>query len=265
MCLSNDPSVFDIINLFHLHWFLNRDWLLSFITSAQRSESGRIKWVEFLPDGHVHLVRSAFKLIPPTPSIPTAKIKWYMFAFIIEFLNRERLYADLFAPSPPRKVCKRTRKPRDTGPQRPAGGQAIDAMALDAENQDPALEAPPSLMEPSFATVASPPPSFPLSPSAVQPALRTYMEPAGRSVGLFWTPTPLAGQKHTLTPSPPTLPPTSLPTSPPPPINTHLMDAPADWRNWIKARQDKGKAMRVRLEDIEAAAQALAPPFFPPL
>ena len=148
MRLSNDPSVFDIVNLFRLCWFLNRDWLLSFVASAQRSESGRIEWVEFLPDGHVHLVYSAFKLVPPSPSVPAAKIKRCMFAFIIEFLNRERLYADFFAPSPPRKVCKRTRKPRDTGPKLPAGGQAVDAMALDAEDQDPSSEAPPSLQPP---------------------------------------------------------------------------------------------------------------------
>ena len=148
MHLSNDPSVFDIVNLFRLHWFLNRDWLLSFIASTQRSELGHTKWVEFLPNGHVHLVRSAFKLVPPSPSVPAAKIKRCMFAFIIEFLNREWLYADFFAPSPPWKVRKRTHKPWDTGPQPPAGGQAVDAMALNAEDQDPSLEAPPSLQPP---------------------------------------------------------------------------------------------------------------------
>ena len=299
MRLSNDPSVFDIVNLFRLRWFLNRDWLLSFVASAQRSESGRIEWVEFLPNGHVHLVRSAFKLVPPSPSIPAAKIKRCMFSFIIEFLNRKRLYADFFAPSPPRKIRKRTRKPRDTGPQPPAGRQAVDAMALDAVDQAPLSEAPPSLqpplelvqgtssgtsttsasavikrnppglaealMDPSFVTAASPLPSLTPSPSAFSPALRTYMEHAGRTIGLFRTPSPLAGQKHALTPSPPQLPPSTLPTSPLPPIGSLLASAPADWRNWIKARRfQKGKAMRVRLEDIEAAAQALAPPFSPP-
>ena len=213
MRLSNDPSVFDIVNLFRLRWFLNRDWLLSFVASAQRSESGRIEWVEFLPDGHVHLVRSAFKLVPPTPLVPAAKIKRCMFAFIIEFLNRERLYANFFAPSPPRKICKRTRKPQDTGPQPPAEGQAVNAMALDAEDKDPSLEPPPSLqptpglvrgtplgasttsasavikrkppgppealMEGSDLFTASPLPSLTPSPSAVRPALCTYMEPAG--------------------------------------------------------------------------------------
>ena len=157
MRLSNDPSVFDIVNLFHLHWFLNRDWLLSFVASTQRSESGRIEWVEFLPDGHVHLVCSAFKLVPPSPSVPAAKIKRCMFAFIIEFLNWERLYADFFGPSPLRKVYKRTRKPRDTGPKPPAGGQAVDAMALDAEDQDPSSEGPPSLQPPLEVVQRTPP------------------------------------------------------------------------------------------------------------
>ena len=300
MRLSNDPSVFDIVNLFRLRWFLNRDWLLSFVTSAQRSESGRIEWVEFLPDGHVHLVRSAFKLVPPSPSVPAAKIKRCMFAFIIEFLNRERLYADFFAPSPPRKVRKRVRKPRDTGPQPPAGGQAVDAMALDAEDQDPASEDPPSLqlttavvrgtslgtsttsasavvkrnppglaealMEPSFVTAASPPPSLPLSLSAIQPALRTYVEPAGRSIGQFRTPPPLAGQKHALTPSPPSLLPlVPLPTSPPPPIGTKVgpKKLAPDWRDWIRQRQQAARERNgwVTQEDLDVAvALASSPP-----
>ena len=301
MHLSNDPSVFDIVNLFHFCWFLNRDWLLSFVASAQRSESGRIEWVEFLPNGHVHLVCSAFKLVPPSPSVPAAKIKRCMFAFIIEFHNRERLYTDFFAPSPPWKVRKRTRKPRDTGPQPPAGGQAVDAMALDAEDQDPASEAPPSLqpplevvrrnpckgrsstsasaivkrkppglaealMEPSLGASASPLPSLTPFPSVLSPALRTYMEPAGRSIGLFRMPTPLAGQKHSLTPSPPSLPPSNLLTSPPPPVGLRVHQASTDWRDWIKqCHQDaRGIHAVVTQEDVNAAAQALAPPFSPP-
>ena len=296
MRLSSDPSVFDIVNYFRLRWFLNRDWLLTFIASAQRSESGRIEWVEFLPDGHVHLVRSAFKLVPPTPSIPAAKIKWCMFSFIIEFLNQERLYADFFAPLPPRMARKRARKPRDTGPKPPAGGQAVDAMALDAEDRDPTSEAPPSLqstpavvwgtslgtsttsasavvkrnpsgpprasMEPSFATPASPPPSNPPSLSVFSPALRTYVEPAGRLISQFRTPSPLAGQKHALTPSPPSLPP--IPTSPPPTVGNIIGVIPDDWRDWIAARRQSKKVLRVRQEDIDAAAQALDPPFSPP-
>ena len=298
MRLSNDPSVFDIVNYFRLRWFLNRDWLLSFIASAQHSKSGRIEWVEFLPNGHVHLVRSAFKLVPPSPSIPAAKIKRCMFSFIIEFLNQERLIADFFVPPPLRKARKRTRKPRDTGPQPPAGGQAVDAMALDTEDQDPSLEAPPSLqlplelvqgmssgtsttsasavvkrnppglvdalMEPSFVTAASPPPSHPPSLSAFAPVLRTYVEPAGRSIGLFHSVTPLAGTKHSLTPSPPSLPPSNLPTSPPPPVGTHLWDAPEDWRAWIQARKFRKGKGKVTSENLETAAQALAPPFPPP-
>ena len=192
-----------------------------------------------------------------------------MFSFIIEFLNREWLYADFFVPPPPQKIRKRTRKPRDTGPQPPAGGQAVDAMALDAVDQDPASEAPPSLqpplevvwrnprkgrsstsasavvkrnplglaealMEPSVASTASPLPSLTPSPSADQPALRTYMEPAGRTVGLFRTPSLLAGQKHSLTPSPPSLPPSYLPTSPPPPVGLRIHLASCNWRDWIK-------------------------------
>ena len=71
-------------------------------------------------------------------------------------------------------------------------------------------------MEGSDLSAASPLPSLTPSPPAIQPALRTYVEPAGRSIGLFRTPPPLAGQKHPLTPSPPSiLPLVPLPTSPP--------------------------------------------------
>ena len=190
----------------------------------------------------------------------------------------------------------------DTGPTPPAGGQAIDAMALDAEDQDPSSEAPPSLqpplelvrgtpsgasttsasavvkrnspglagalMEPSFVTAASPPPSYPPSTSAIQPALRTYVEPAGRSIGQFRTPPPLAGQKHALTPSPPSLLPlVPLPTSPPPPVGFkvgHKRLAP-DWRDWIRQRRRAARQAdgRITQEDLDAAAAHTSSP--PPL
>ena len=121
-------------------------------------------------------------------------------------------------------------------------------------------------MEPSLGTSAPPLPSLTPSPSVLSPALRTYMEPAGRSIGLFRTPTLLAGQKHSLTPSPPSLPPSNLPTSPPPPIGLQVYQASTDWRDWIKQRHQDARGIRavVTQEDVDAAAQALAPPFSPP-
>ena len=126
-------------------------------------------------------------------------------------------------------------------------------------------------MEPSFVTAASPPPSYPPSTSVLSPALRTYVEPAGRSIGLFRMPTPLAGQKHSLTPSPPSSAPAVLPTSPPPIVGQVLIhqSVPADWRDWIRSRHEASqKTARVSQEDLDVAAAALAssspPPSLPP-
>src|SRR5260221_4634623 len=97
MSLPTDPSVFDILALFRSCWFLSRDWLLSFIASAQRTDGGPIDWVEFTPAGHSHLVRCALKL---TPSIPAAKVKRVMFVFILKVLNGDGPRAPFFAPPP---------------------------------------------------------------------------------------------------------------------------------------------------------------------
>src|SRR5260221_14557807 len=71
MSLPTDLSVFNILVLFRSCWFLLRDWLVSFIASAQQTDSSPIDWVEFTPAGHSHLVHCALKL---APSIPIAKV-----------------------------------------------------------------------------------------------------------------------------------------------------------------------------------------------
>jgi hypothetical protein len=48
-------SLFDILNIFHAHWFLNRDHLIVNILSTQKSKTGHI-WVNFQPPFHTHLV-----------------------------------------------------------------------------------------------------------------------------------------------------------------------------------------------------------------
>ena len=60
------PSVEDLcLRTFCSCWFLDRDWLISFVTSAQRAKpDAPITWVEFMPKGHTHLVRSTLKLVP---------------------------------------------------------------------------------------------------------------------------------------------------------------------------------------------------------
>ena len=37
---GKEPSVFDVLNIFHSHWFLNRDHLIVNVLSAQKTEDG---------------------------------------------------------------------------------------------------------------------------------------------------------------------------------------------------------------------------------
>ena len=60
---------------FHACWYLDKDWLVSFVASTQcMKPDSPITWVEFMPKGHMHLVRSALKLVPVTKNLPLAKI-----------------------------------------------------------------------------------------------------------------------------------------------------------------------------------------------
>ena len=95
MSLPADLSVFDILNLFRCYWFLSRDWLVSLVTTAQWTDGLSIDWVEFLPMVHTHLVWYAIKL---APSVPTAKVKQVMFAFLLKVLNGDGPALSFFAP-----------------------------------------------------------------------------------------------------------------------------------------------------------------------
>src|SRR6267142_2905504 len=82
---DHELSVFDILNIFWTHWFLNRDHLIANVLSAQKSEEGRYSWVDFQPPFHTHLVQRARALLPPL--CPMAKGKKVMFVFILEVLD----------------------------------------------------------------------------------------------------------------------------------------------------------------------------------
>jgi hypothetical protein len=45
--LDDSPSVFQALNTFRCHWFLNKDHLIANILAVQKDESGRIYWVDF--------------------------------------------------------------------------------------------------------------------------------------------------------------------------------------------------------------------------
>jgi hypothetical protein len=78
-----DLSVFDILNSFHHHWFLSMDYLRAQALSAQKTEDGKMFWVEFAPPFHAHLVKCAVVLVPQL----IEKVKKVMFVYILELLN----------------------------------------------------------------------------------------------------------------------------------------------------------------------------------
>ena len=52
-------SLFDILNIFQTHWFLNWDHLIANTLSAQKDDEGHYSWVDFQPPFHTHLVQRA--------------------------------------------------------------------------------------------------------------------------------------------------------------------------------------------------------------
>jgi len=93
---------------------------------------------------HTHLIQCTIKL---APSIPTAKVKWVMFVFLLEVLNGNSPVPSFFTPH---HICmphkQRTHKPRK------GGAQPISAIAVDSPPpvaiSDPVMPGPlsPGLM-----------------------------------------------------------------------------------------------------------------------
>jgi len=274
MSLPSDPSVFDILNLFRRQWFLSRDWLVSNVASAQRTDGSSIDWVKFPPAAHTHLVRCAIKL---APSVPAAKVKRVMFVYLLEVLNGDGPVSSFFAPCRACMPCKRrTRKPREGGGQ-PVGTMAVDAPSPVAPSQpDPPGPLSPGLMpgdgdpsseEPagdgfnvtdgqaSSSSRVSPTPSdhtvVPFLPSRPQSPLEFSRPPS--VLGVKRSPPPAS-------PSPPSSPP--VPSSPPPRVGTQRNHLPQDWWDWIAEHQRLagclGKSFRATGDDLlEAGRQRL--------
>ena len=143
------PSAEDLcLKTFRSCWFLDKDWLISFVASAQRARPvAPITWVEFMPKGHTHLVRSALKLVPVSKHLPLAKLKEVMFTFLLETLNAPGSSPGFFNARKAAKPRKRTRK-RKAGEK-----QSADGMAVDAPLPDP-NPPPPSTGNPSGSTPA---------------------------------------------------------------------------------------------------------------
>ena len=122
------PSVETLcLKIFQACWYLDKDWLVSFVASAQHAKPDTpITWVEFMPKGHTHLVRSALKLVPISKHLPLAKIKEVMFTFILETLNAPGSLPGFFNACKAAKPCTRARKHKS------GEKQSADSMAVDA-------------------------------------------------------------------------------------------------------------------------------------
>ena len=82
----NIYSIFDMLNIFHACWFINRLHILSLALFTQKAREGnKVTWVEFSPQSHSHLVKQALALAPP--SYPLALVKRVMFSFLLEVVN----------------------------------------------------------------------------------------------------------------------------------------------------------------------------------
>jgi hypothetical protein len=85
-------SVFNVLNIFQICWFLSQDCLVKNIVLAQKDANGAFTWVEFAPQFYSYLIWSGLWLIPhsltsPCPSKGCFKlVKKVLFMFILEVL-----------------------------------------------------------------------------------------------------------------------------------------------------------------------------------
>ena len=259
----NGPSVFEVLNIFRRQWFLNRDHLISKVTSAQKDACGNVVWVDFDPLFHTSLVRRALTLLPPL--CPVAKGKRVMFVFLLEILTgREGAGLSgpgpsFFTPEKSRRVRKRRKAATPSAP-RPTPGPPLPGTPAPAA---PAPRAPPSLSSSSRARSLS-----------TVPESAIWREGSDNShlYGSLDRPSPVTLSQvedlvatsamiqalHARTP-PPALSPTSsdmeldagpIPTHPPAhPTSSGYVPGPSwiashpppltgDWMNWINAALD---------------------------
>ena len=250
------PSAEELcLRTFRSCWHLDKGWLVSFVASAQcKTPTSPISWVEFMPQGHTHLVRSAIKLVPPTKALPISKIKEVMFAFLLEVLNESAPRADFFKARKAAKPRKRTHRCKGKGdqfadmavdtpePSMAVRGSTREPEALRGDGDPPPLEGSrepsahtqhfpgPSSEEPRDGGSSSEDPhaSLPSTPLPIEPELQAPvaalpLSPCAHK--LLWAHEKMAAQHErsaSWTPSPvPSI--TSVlgkrPPSPPPPIS----------------------------------------------
>ena len=86
-----DPLSFELLNLLQRRLTIARSHIIAQTIMAQKDETGKVSWVEFIPEFHSHLVKRAFSLLS-RPITPSARrmLKKAIFVFILEILNQER-------------------------------------------------------------------------------------------------------------------------------------------------------------------------------
>ena len=168
-----EPSVFDVLNVFRSHWFLNRDHLIANVLSAQKAEDGRHTWVDFLPPFHTHLVQRAQMLLPPL--CPVAKGKKVLFVFILEILDGNRAQSRSFweVPKKRRRRCPiKPKKPEVTPGKAPVASEKPEVSPTAAMVAQAILKKPDRVEEDAMTGVE---PCVSADPPPRKPSIRGYV------------------------------------------------------------------------------------------
>ena len=162
-------SVFDVLNIFHARWYINRPHILSLALFAQKAgEGNEVTWVEFSPQSHSHLVKQALALAPP--SYPLTLVKRVMFSFLLEVVNSLDSTLGQFTKASAPRRRRRTPIPAPSKPPAPP-------VASVPASRPSALDLVPIAQPSSVMAVDSPsPPPSTLSSLSPTPTPRSLIE-----------------------------------------------------------------------------------------
>ena len=264
-----DPSVFDVLNIFRARWFLNREHLLSLILSAVKGgDDNEVMWIDLLPQAHSHLLRQAKNLAPP--SYPSALLKRVMFVYLLEVVNasrpstvdkfvktsapRRRRALPLVPPSPPPVPDS---APAEVGASAPTRGSEVlpvrtppgdtdtqsTPMAIDDAPPDPLYQALLKALNQDLTAASA---AYDLSrrhgllPIQIIPVYNRIQAGLSEADALnqVLDSTPASSKRPRPSPSPPS---SSCPSPPQPRVGSRYGTAPEDWRSWIAThRRSRG-------------------------
>ncbi|KAG1795199.1 uncharacterized protein HD556DRAFT_400108 [Suillus plorans] len=89
--LAEDPSVFDILNVFRRRLFVAKSDIVGHTMVATKSEDGRVAWLTFRPGFHSMMVKTAFAVFFGDSYHPhlVDKTKKVLFVYLLEVVNSE--------------------------------------------------------------------------------------------------------------------------------------------------------------------------------